>query len=900
MSTLYRWFGPIYDAVLCPSLPFSIRWRLIALQPIVLLTNSIQFARSIFSSDHATTIWIPLKRAPGYSVRAIVYHPPPKISPLKPTPLHLNIHGGGFIGGLPEGNALFCQKIAAETGAIVVSTSHRYAPRHTFPTAHEDVPDVAEWLTTNSERLWGADPTLFSISGFSAGGNLALGVAQWLSLSKFAVKAAVLFYPPVDLRLPPWEKPKPARFPKTDPLAWVLPLMDAYAGPEREKYRENMLFHPILADIRLLPRRMLFVTAGIDILLHEQTVFVSRLKEESTVLNHERSLASQAGTIGQGSEYLIEDMFFDQLHGPEYHHFIPRFLLRQFAADEQPQPRSRRRPGRRGGNHRPYSNSTKDPYINVVDLKRNSLVQVPVSREFGLMDMYRDEKYPNPRHIEDKLGKLESQAARIIKKAADAFKSNDTLELARYERDVLRKFLFLMKYRSSGMFERYNHDTIEAYDANDKHRMEAYMREKGYKVPRDVWFANLQSFLDLDLDPDLLWISKVRDQAFLNDAMMFIMHMQFKFMAFCRPREEGDEFLLTHNVYGIHEGPSNVTFDPAKKRLVEGAWTDYHNFAPISPKVLIVLRSSLLINPSDEGAEELQGFWNDLRGIIKEKHNFPGESGSLLKSLPIKKCGNSYSEVINGKFVLKPNRGPRSGDKFYFTCFSISSYHVNLINGLFLEEAVKADILVYKSRLALGRALKAYLEDDRKGFKIVINDPSDPRIIYLRKLEKIAGQVVGKANTRYNAIDLPKPGVHMSHYVGLKVGLGMIENSGKDQAEVPELYKLMKPDGTKEAYFYDMYQSGAMAFMKIKLDVILARSRLTHYERLEVKFHLQQLFMQLPAQRVWLYLKIMRNLPNFDPKDFKKQVSELEIAGPEDDVVTSEFKSSWIIKCILN
>jgi acetyl esterase/lipase len=80
---------------------------------------------------------------------------------------------------------------------VVVSTSYRYAPRYTFPIAHEDVQDVADWLIQNAEKLLGADPTLMSVSGFSVGGNLVLGIAQRLSRSEFRIKAAVLFYTPV-------------------------------------------------------------------------------------------------------------------------------------------------------------------------------------------------------------------------------------------------------------------------------------------------------------------------------------------------------------------------------------------------------------------------------------------------------------------------------------------------------------------------------------------------------------------------------------------------------------------------------------------------------------------------------------------------------------------------------
>lgn len=198
MSFIYRWISPLYDALFCPSLPFTIRWRLIAFQPLVFLTNTIQyFQGSTLFSKNETVIWIPLKRSPGHSVRAIVYHPPSQHSQSETRPLHLNIHGGGFLGGLAEGNAPFCRKVSAETGAVVLSTSYRYAPRYTFPVAHEDVQDVADWLIQNGERLWGADPTLMSLSGFSVGGNLALSIAQGLARSEFRVKAAVLFYTPV-------------------------------------------------------------------------------------------------------------------------------------------------------------------------------------------------------------------------------------------------------------------------------------------------------------------------------------------------------------------------------------------------------------------------------------------------------------------------------------------------------------------------------------------------------------------------------------------------------------------------------------------------------------------------------------------------------------------------------
>lgn len=195
--SLLHCFGHLHDALFCTSIPFSYRWRLIALQPFSLLAYFLKWASFAFSK-HKAVIWIPLRRAPGHSVRAVVFDAGcSSRESISKRPIHLDIHGGAFLGGIPEYDAPFCMELAKRTGAVVISTSYRYAPRYTFPTAHEDTQDVAAYLIDNCERLWGASPDLLTVSGFSAGGNLALGVAQDLAASKYHVKGSVTFYIPV-------------------------------------------------------------------------------------------------------------------------------------------------------------------------------------------------------------------------------------------------------------------------------------------------------------------------------------------------------------------------------------------------------------------------------------------------------------------------------------------------------------------------------------------------------------------------------------------------------------------------------------------------------------------------------------------------------------------------------
>jgi hypothetical protein len=56
-------------------------------------------------------------------------------------------------------------------------------------------------------------------------------------------------------------------------------MYDVYAGTNRAQHLDDSRLHPILAAEETLLRDMLVVAAGIDILLHEQLVFVERLKK---------------------------------------------------------------------------------------------------------------------------------------------------------------------------------------------------------------------------------------------------------------------------------------------------------------------------------------------------------------------------------------------------------------------------------------------------------------------------------------------------------------------------------------------------------------------------------------------------------------------------------------------
>ncbi|KAL1595226.1 hypothetical protein SLS60_009914 [Paraconiothyrium brasiliense] len=203
-----------------------------------------------------------------------------------------DIHGGAWIGGYPEHTARWCSYLASRTGAVVVSISYRFAPLHAYPAAHDDVDDIVTYLIHHAPNL-GADSALLTFSGSSAGGNMALSASQFLHSRAYLSsrdderakisRGYVGFCPVLNLRLKPEEKPKPPSFPSRDPLSWMMPLYDSYAGPTRERDWNDTRLNTLVAERSKLPKDMLFVMAGIDILAHEQLFFVERLKGEPEV-----------------------------------------------------------------------------------------------------------------------------------------------------------------------------------------------------------------------------------------------------------------------------------------------------------------------------------------------------------------------------------------------------------------------------------------------------------------------------------------------------------------------------------------------------------------------------------------------------------------------------------------
>ena len=129
----------------------------------------------------------------------------PRVSgPGRRFPALLQLHGGGWIGGSRDQLGDFSVRLAG-MGMVVVTSDYRFAPRNPFPAAPEDVAAAAAWIGDRSDELGVDRQAGLTVFGFSAGANLAGGLAMSEGVASgrdFPVTRAVLLSGRADLMAP--------------------------------------------------------------------------------------------------------------------------------------------------------------------------------------------------------------------------------------------------------------------------------------------------------------------------------------------------------------------------------------------------------------------------------------------------------------------------------------------------------------------------------------------------------------------------------------------------------------------------------------------------------------------------------------------------------------------------
>ncbi|KAF7587748.1 hypothetical protein BBP40_006793 [Aspergillus hancockii] len=205
------------------------------------------------------------------TIKAHVYR---SASAPNPAPVLINFHGSGFLIPMHGSDDEFCRQVSRETGYTVLDIQYRLAPEHPFPAALHDAEDAVNWILQRPEEF---DLSRLAISGFSAGGNLALALSSNL-FPREMFRSLLAFYPPVDLYTEPGSKTPPDPAGKPLPAA-LARIFDRCYIPTSYDARDPRI-SPYYAQADRFPDRILMVTAAYDSLASEAEALAAKIGKE--------------------------------------------------------------------------------------------------------------------------------------------------------------------------------------------------------------------------------------------------------------------------------------------------------------------------------------------------------------------------------------------------------------------------------------------------------------------------------------------------------------------------------------------------------------------------------------------------------------------------------------------
>jgi len=226
-------------------------------------------------------------RNQGRSIEAYLYVPPESDSESgtgdselrkrksKKQPILVNWHGSGFVIPSLGKDRAFCARVARESGVVVLDADYRKGPETPFPGAIHDVEDVLRWIADQHQF----DLTRVAVSGFSAGGNLALVAASALRqglLELLQIPIVIAVYPVTDISIDPYEKKVPNPL-KPIPAGVARVLDDSYAPNPADRVDPRV--SPSLADPASFPDTVVILTCEGDTLSPEANQLAVKLDD---------------------------------------------------------------------------------------------------------------------------------------------------------------------------------------------------------------------------------------------------------------------------------------------------------------------------------------------------------------------------------------------------------------------------------------------------------------------------------------------------------------------------------------------------------------------------------------------------------------------------------------------
>ncbi len=216
-------------------------------------------------------------------------------------------HGGGFsLMGLDTHDEI-CRQLCARTEAVVISVDYALAPENPYPAGINDCVNATKWFINNANQYKG-DGSKMAVVGDSAGGYMAISVAQKLILEGINLKAQVVVYPVTDHYSSghsSWQENKEGYILSAEMMKWFWdnfitdPTKFDEASPLRTKNLEG-----------LAPA--LIATANYDPLRDEGKAYAEKLKATGVEVAYENyeNVHGFYGTGEMGQELMNKSVAF--------------------------------------------------------------------------------------------------------------------------------------------------------------------------------------------------------------------------------------------------------------------------------------------------------------------------------------------------------------------------------------------------------------------------------------------------------------------------------------------------------------------------------------------------------------------------------------------------------------
>ncbi|KAI1466075.1 uncharacterized protein F4812DRAFT_95991 [Daldinia caldariorum] len=293
----------------------------------------------------------------------------------------------------------------------------------------------------------------------------------------------------------------------------------------------------------------------------------------------------------------------------QYHHYIPRFILKQFAFDTFE-------------NFNKSGKKQENFLLHVMNSDHQFQIE-DVSKTCGKIDLYMNCHEPDPMRVEKLFGDLESRASSVLAKIREAVSQNlDTIEIFQNHVNILFKFMYVSIVRVLSLADQFG-NPLRDNDFAFQREFETAEKDGLSTDPHQVWLRKLVYILERSHE-ELLSDSKEDDPR--KEAQSYAFFFE-KFALQIWRAATGHEFFLNERFVDF-EGDTQSRLCVESKEtgpeLVYMTTEDpIHIMLPVSPEVAVIFCNEARC-------------WDSPVAEIMHRAGIPFPENSLLQDAPHK------------------------------------------------------------------------------------------------------------------------------------------------------------------------------------------------------------------------------------------------------------------------